>query len=48
MSGAPTDSADDVSCEISLLRAIILAMSDVAAVLTNLVLIITKSSVQSG
>ena len=48
MSSAPTDTADDVSSKIALLRALILPVTDVAAVLTDLVLIISKGSVESS
>lgn len=48
MSGAPADTADDVSSKVALLRALILPVTDVAAILTDLVLIISKSSVESS
>jgi hypothetical protein len=48
VSGAPTDTTDDVSSKVALLRALILPVTDVATILTHLVLIISKSSVESG
>lgn len=48
MSGAPTDTTDDVSSKVALLRALILPVTDVATILAHLVLIISKSSVESG
>ena len=48
MSGAPADTADDVSSEVALLRTLILPVTDVAAVLTDLVLIISEGSIEGG
>ena len=48
MSGAPADTTDDVSSKVALLRALILPVTDVAAILAHLILIISKSSVESG
>ena len=48
MSSAPADTADDVSSKVALLRALILPVTDVAAVLTDLVLIISKGPIKSG
>ena len=48
MSGAPTDTTDDVSSKVALLRALILPVTDVAAILTDLVFIIPKGSVESS
>lgn len=48
MSGAPADTADDVSSKVALLRALILPVTDVAAVLADLVLIVSKGSVESS
>jgi hypothetical protein len=48
MASIAADSADDVGCEVLLLRAIVLAMSDLSAVLASLVLIITECTVQGG
>jgi hypothetical protein len=42
------DTADDVGSVVLLLRAIILAMTDLATVLASLVLIVTEGAVQSG
>jgi hypothetical protein len=48
MSGAPADTTDDVSSKVALLRALILPVTDVAAILTDLVLIVSKGSVESS
>jgi hypothetical protein len=48
VSGAPADTADDVSSKVALLRALILPVTDVAAVLTDLVLVVSKGSVESS
>lgn len=48
MSGAPTDTTDDVSSKVALLRALILPVTDVAAVLTDLVFVVTKGSIESS
>jgi len=46
--GASADTADDISSKVALLRALILPVTDVAAVLADLVLIISKGSVESS
>lgn len=43
-----TVSAENVSCKILLFRAIVLAVTYTTAVLTNLVLIVSKSAVQGS
>jgi hypothetical protein len=48
VSGAPTDTTDDVSSKVALLGTLILPVTDVATILTHLVLIVSKSSVKSG
>lgn len=48
MPSAPANTADDVSSEVALLRAFILPVTDVAAILTDLVLIISKGSIESS
>ena len=48
MSGAPADTTDDVSSKVALLRALILPVTDVAAILTDLVLVVSKGSVESS
>ena len=48
MPGAPANTADDVSSKVALLRTFILPVTDVAAILTDLVLIISKGSVESS
>ena len=47
VSGTTADSADDVRCEVTLFGTVILAMTDSTAILTNLVFIVTKSTVKS-
>ena len=41
-----TDSADDVCCEVSLFRAVVLAVADSTTILTDLVLVVTEGTVQ--
>ncbi len=48
MTGATTDATDNVSCEVALFRAVIFAMANIATVLANLILVITKRAVESG
>ena len=48
MSGAPTDTTDDVSSKVALLRALILPVADVAAILTDLIFVVSKGSVESS
>lgn len=48
VSGAPADTTDDVSGKVALLRALILPVTDVATILTDLVLVVSKSSVKSS
>ena len=48
MSSAATNSADNVSCEITLLRAIVFAMANASTVLANLVFVVAKSAVKRG
>ena len=48
MSGAPADTADDVSSEVALLRTLILPVTDVAAILTDLVLVVSEGSVEGS
>lgn len=45
---AATDTTDNVRCEVTLFGTVILAVTDTAAVLTNLVLIVTESTVEGG
>ena len=47
MPGATADTADDVRCEVTLLRTVILAMTNTTAILADLVLVIAQSTVQS-
>ena len=42
------DATDDVGGEVALLGAVVLAMTDAAAVLANLVLVVAKSTVEGG
>lgn len=48
MTSVATDTANDVGGEVALLRAVVLAMSNLTTVLASLVLIITKGTVESG
>lgn len=48
MTGATTDTADNVRCEITLLGTVVLAVTNAAAVLANLVLVIAKRTVKRG
>jgi hypothetical protein len=48
MPGVTADTADDVGSIVLLLGAVVLAVSDLAAVLACLVLIITEGAVQRG
>ena len=48
MPGTPADTTDDVSSKVALLRAFILPVTDVAAILTNLVLVVSKGSVEGS
>jgi hypothetical protein len=48
MSSLTADTADDAGCEVLLLRAIVLSMTNLAAILASLVLVVTKSTVEGG
>jgi hypothetical protein len=48
MAGVTADTADDVGSEVLLLGTVVLAMSDLAAVLAGLVLIIAQGAVQGS
>jgi hypothetical protein len=48
MARVTTDSADDASSEVLSLGAIVLAMSNLSTVLTSLIFIISKSTVEGG
>ena len=48
VAGLTTDAANDTGCEILLLWAVVLAMTDFTAVLAGLVLVVTKGTVESG
>jgi hypothetical protein len=48
VTGTTADAANDVRCEVTLFRAVILSVANSTAVLTDLVFIVTKSTVQSG
>jgi hypothetical protein len=45
---AATDTTDDVSGEITLFWAVVFAVTDVAAILTDLVLVVAERTVQGG
>ena len=48
MTGVTANATDDIGCEIAGLRAVVFTMSDLAAVLAGLVLVIAECSVESG
>ncbi len=48
VSGIATLTTDDIGGEVALLRAVILAMANLTAVLTSLVLIVTKGAVEGS
>jgi len=48
VSGAPADTADDISSEVALLGALILPVTDVAAILTDLILIVSEGSIKGS
>jgi hypothetical protein len=48
MAGISTGTADDVRREVGLLWTVVLAVTDLTTVLTSLVLIITKRTVERG
>ena len=47
MAGAATNSTDDVSCEVTLLRTVVLAVANATTVLANLVFVITEGTIES-
>ena len=48
MTGATTDAANDVRCKVTLFGTVVLAVANTTTVLTNLVLVITESTIQSS
>lgn len=48
MASIATDTANDIGSEISLFRAVVLAMSNLTAVLARLVLVIAESTVEGS
>lgn len=48
VAGIATDTTDDASRIVLLLRAVVLAVTDLAAVLASLVLIVTKGTVEGS
>jgi len=46
--GAPADTADDVSSEVALLGTLILPVTDVAAILADLILIVSEGSIEGS
>lgn len=48
MTSVSTDTTDDVGGEVLLLGAVVLAVADLATVLTSLILVITKGTVQGS
>lgn len=48
MTSIATDTADDVGGEVALLGTIVLAMTNLSTVLASLILVVTKSTVESS
>ena len=48
MSGASANTTNDVSSKVTLFGAIIFAVTDATTVLTNLIFVVAKSTVQGG
>jgi len=48
VSSIATDTADDVGGEVALVGAVVLTMSDFTTVLTGLVFVVTKGTVEGG
>jgi hypothetical protein len=48
MSSLTADTTDDAGGEVLLLRAVVLSVTDLAAVLASLVLVVTKGTVKGG
>jgi hypothetical protein len=48
VTGISTDAADDSGGEVLGVRAVVLAVTDFAAVLTGLVLVVTEGTVERG
>jgi hypothetical protein len=48
MSSAATNTTDDVSSKVSLFGAIVFAVANATTVLTDLVFIVTKSTIQGS
>jgi hypothetical protein len=47
VSSAATHTANDVSSEVTLLRAVVFAVADATTILADLVLVVTKRTVES-
>jgi hypothetical protein len=48
VSSRTTNATNDIGCEVALLGTVILAVSNIATVLANLVFVITKGAIKSG
>lgn len=48
MTSVATDATDDACSEVLLLRAVVLAMTDLATVLASLVLVVSEGTVERG
>jgi len=46
MSSAATHAANDVSSEVTLLRAVVFAVADATTILANLIFVVTKRTVE--
>lgn len=48
MASTSADTADDVRCEVTLFGTIVLAVTDIAAVLADLIFVVAKCTVEGG
>ena len=48
MTGATANTTDDVRCEVTLLRTVVLPVTDTTTVLADLVFVVSKSTVEGG
>jgi hypothetical protein len=46
VSGAATHTANDVSSEVTLLRAVVFAVADASTILADLVLVVAKRTIE--
>lgn len=48
MSGLTTDTTNDAGCEVLLLRAVVLSVTNLTTILAGLVLVVSKGTVEGG